>query len=83
MPKAISNLITKGEIKFWIGIIVVIVSIVIANQNVVTELALMKQEIVTLSSSIDATNRKFTTIHNSTDKNSTAITVINTILEID
>lgn len=83
MPKAMNELLSKSEIKFWMGIVAVIVSIVVANQNVVTQLALMKQELATLSEFTKATNDKFETVHDSTNKNSTAITVINTILEID
>lgn len=82
MKKSINNLLSKSEIKFWIGIIAIIVSIVVANQNVATEIALMKQEVATLSENTKVTNEKFTEIHKDTINNTLAITVIETIMEI-
>lgn len=75
MKKSINNLLSRSEIKFWLAIIAMVVSVMVANGRIVTEIALMKQELATISENTKDINKDV-------EGNTLAITVIETIMEI-
>lgn len=48
MKETMQKMITKDELKFWLGIIAVIVSVLMSYNAMATDIALVKDDVATL-----------------------------------
>lgn len=83
MKKAISEVLSKSEIKFWLGVIGIIVSIVITSNTIITKVAVIENQIANLNEKVDEVNDKFTSIHLDNSRQEIAITRIKEILKLN
>lgn len=83
MKKAISEVLSKSEIKFWLGVIGIIISIVITSNTIITKVAVIENQIANLNEKVDEVNDKFTSIHLDNSRQEIAITRIKEILKLN
>lgn len=83
MKKEISEVLSKSEIKFWLGVIGIIVSIVITSNTIITKVAVIENQIANLNEKVDEVNDKFTSIHLDNSRQEIAITRIKEILKLN
>lgn len=83
MKKEISEVLSKSEIKFWLGVIGIIISIVITSNTIITKVAVIENQIANLNEKVDEVNDKFTSIHLDNSRQEIAITRIKEILKLN
>ena len=83
MKQVINDVLDKNEIKFWMGVVAVIVSIIVAFYSVKIQIAEMSKDILYLADGIHKVDDKFSEIHIDTVKHEIAIAQIRTFLKLD
>ena len=76
MASVINNVIGKNEVRFWMGIIAVIVTLSAGFWSLKIDVALNNKDIKTLSDKIDQVGESYNNLHTKAVKHETAIAVI-------
>lgn len=83
MKKTIEGVITKGEIKFWLSIIVMLSSVFYGFSNIRTDIALLTQSVDTLAKRTEEVNSKFSAVHTDNADQESRIVTLETLIGIN
>jgi len=83
MKTIVNDILDKSEIKFWMGIIAVIVSILLSSNTIITRIAVVEIKLENLTETTREVNNKFSAVYTDNARQEISITKIKTFLKLD